>query len=538
MISKKYPISTKEEIQQIVLEHTEYAECLFARGYLLTDDLSIDTNVYPFFGKWSITKVSGKLLLTHPKEKVYTYETPEYALLLIGHAYNPFNGKYNEEELLRDCCKENFSFDNFLKTVNEWTGAFVVAAIDTEGIRVLTDATSMKMCNFCLHNGHVFFSSHVQLLADLFDYKMTKYAAKLRRTKMYNTGLRWMPGLTTPYREISRLGPNLYAEVKQEKVAIQRFYPTKPHCEINDPKSYKQMVEEISEILRSNMDLCTKKWSRPAISLTGGMDSGAAFAATKGFTDKFTVFSFDCKSAERRDSEAAANICEKVGVPHKQYHIPENEELIEHYADLRKIVNHNSAYVKNLAEEEIRKILYLRKKHDFDVEAKSDVAEIGRVFYERKYGMPMPTTLNERHLSVMQTRFFFMPRLLRQTDRVYRSFLHSTGLETPIYNFEHSDIIYWEFRIGAAAAASTQSLGMLHELTFPYNNRILLEKFLAFPHDIRKKDYPQKQIMLNLMPEIVKQDFQVEDNYFQRRRILLEKCFFKYKTTFYRPKKG
>lgn len=537
-MNNKHPICTKDEISEILDRYPQYRECLFARGYLVTDDDTIDPMTYPFYGAWKQYDVCGKRFLVHPFENLYRRDTAERTFVLIGHAYNPFNMKYKEADLLEDCVAEPFSMNKLFHTVNEWTGAFAFFVIENGKTSFFTDATSMKMCNYCSANGYAYVSSHVQLLADLQGYKMRNYTKKIRETKVYNIGLRWMPGLTTAYAEVARLGPNLCAEWEHGEVSIRRFYPYAAHEEVCSEELYAQQVDKICRIMRNEMELCTKKWNRPAISLTGGMDSGATFASTKGFTDQFRIFSFECKEAERKDAVAAEKICGLEAVPFHLYHIPTNEDELADYEAIEKIVNHNTAYVKNLAKEEIRKIAYLKDIHDFDVEAKSDVAEIGRVFYERKYGMKMPDKLHERHLSLMQTRFFFMPLLLRQTDKDYRAYLKATNLLKAPFNYEHSDLVYWEFRIGVSAATTTLSLGMTSELTFPYNNRKLLEMFLAFPHEVRMQDYPQKELMKKMMPEIVQKDVQVEDGYFNQWRIRLERMYFRYKTGLYHPKRG
>ncbi len=536
-MKNKHPICTKEEIAEILERKPQYRECLFARGYLVTDDTTIDSAAYPFYGLWQQQEICGKQFYVHPSEKLYRFDTADRTFVLIGHAYNPFNGKYEEQSLLEDCNAEPFSMDAMFRTVSEWTGAFVLFVLENGKVTFFTDASSMKVCNYSCNNGKTYVSSHVQLIADLCGYAMRRYTKKIREKKVFNIGLRWMPGLTTAYDEVRRLGANLCAEWENGAVSFYRFYPYEAHAELQSEEEYPLQVEKITQIMRKEMELCTKKWARPAISLTGGMDSGATFACTKGFTDKFLIFSFECKEAERKDANAAVRICELEGVPHRLYHIPGSAEELTDFDEIKKIVNHNTSYIKNLADDEIRKIVYLKDVHDYDVETKSDVAEIGRVFYERKYGMKMPDTLHERHLSLMQTRFFCMPRLLRQTDKGYIAYLKDTNLQTAPFNFEHTDLVYWEFRIGVSAATTTLSLGMTPELTFPYNNRKLLEMFLAFPHDVRKQDYPQKELMKNMMPEIVQKEVQVEDGYYDQWRIRLERMYFNYKTKLYRPKR-
>ncbi|MBR0082241.1 MAG: hypothetical protein IJP98_05845 [Clostridia bacterium] len=527
----------QSDIKKLLNEKPQYRDCLFAGGYLLTNDTAIDGNQYPFYGEWNTCSICDYTLYVHRNETFYSFNCSNRVFLLVGHAYNPIRMKWDEHELLKDC-SEHFGTDAFFDTINEWTGVFVLFVLDSAGGRVeaLTDATSMKMCHYLQNGEKLYFSSHVQMLADLLNLPMTYYAARIRKTRMYNTGLRWLPGKMTTYENAFRLGANLIASFENGKVTVSRFYPRKPHEEVATQEEFDTQVESIYRLIRGNLELCKKKWGNPAISLTGGMDSGCTFACTKGITDSFHIFSFDCKEQERLDAEAAEKICERVGVHHFLYTVPRNNSDIKDYDILCKLIDHNTAYVMNLAENEVRKIIVLHNMHAFNVELKSDIAEIGRAFYERKYGFPMPEALNARQMAIMQTRFFFMPHLLKETEIEYRQYMKETGMEKPIFNFEHSDLFYWEYRIALGASGCTLSMGMAHPLTFPYNNRVLLEKMLSFPHSMRAKDYPQQAIMESKMPEMIGRDVKVEDQYFGKWRILLEKTFFFYKTLFYRDR--
>ena len=537
-MTNKYPVTSVDQMQGMLLAHSDLRICLFARGFLVTNSERDFTDEYPFYGLWKKQVLDEMRIYTHPFEHFYSYSAGDQIFILFGHAYNPFPMVHDENVLLESCAGSGNNKDDVFQIVSQWTGAFVFCIYQNGELTVLTDASSMKMCSYAIRDGKYYFSSHTQLLADILECQMTSYAKKLRQTKMYNIGLRWMPGDMTAYAEISRLGVNLYALWDTKTITIKRFYPTAPHKELLTEEEQSNAVDEFYRIISANLKLCSEKWERPAISLTGGMDSGATLACTKGTTERFKLFSFDCKEVERIDSEAAKAICKIIQQPHTQYHIPESSEEIPQYEEIKKIINHNTAYVKNLAEEELRKIAYLRNITDYDVEIKSDVAEIGRVFYERKYGMPMPQTFNERHMSAIQTRFFCMPRLLHKTDDAYFAFLNKAKIAKPLFNYEHSDLLYWEFRIGVSAATTTLSFGILPAvLTFPYNNRVLLELFLSFPHDMRKADYPQREVRQRYMPEIALKEMEVEDGYFQKWRIGLERAFFQYRTSFYHPKK-
>ena len=161
---------------------------------------------------------------------------------------------------------------------------------------------------------------------------------------------------------------------------------------------------------------------------------------------------------------------------------------------------------------------------------------MARVFFERKYEIKMPTVLNERCASVFQTRFFGHPGLLRWSDKKYAEFLQEIGLEKPLYNFEHTDLFYWEIRMGCWGVSVISSQQLYHRMTMPMNNRKILELFLSFPHDERKSDSVHKRIMASMNQKVVDAEVEIPNLYFHGYRIWMEKLFFKMRTTFYRSK--
>jgi len=528
-------IHSKNEIAQLVEEHPDYQELLFARGYLLTNDTSIDPERYPFCGKWNTFTALSYHVYVHPNETFFSREANNRVVALVGHAYSPFTMQWEEDSLLREC--DGLFAEDLWNKVAEWTGVFVFFVITERDIQIFGDAGMMKMCNYCVDDDHFYVSSHFQMLADLKNYSMCDYARKIRTTKLYNTGMRWLPGDMTAYDNIHRLGANLTLTYDGEKANIKRSYPTSPHREANTKEEQVAESERLFNLLHNGIALCLQKWPgdmRVGLSLTGGMDSGGEFACTKGLTEKIRVFSYDCKEQELIDSEAAKKICEAVGIPHFQYHIPQNSADLpcgeDNYRFFEAIVDHNTGYIMNLAENEIRKIVYFNGCRDFDVEMKADVAEIGRAFYDQKYGMKMPRCFSPRQIAILQTRFFFMPKLQRQTERKYKTYNEVIALNEPLYNYEHSDLLYWENRIAAATGMSVLSVGMSHLQTLPYNNRAILECMLAFPRDLRRENVPQQMLKERYMPKMISDEAEVKNKYLGNNRIFIERLFFKMKS--------
>lgn len=399
------------------------------------------------------------------------------------------------------------------------------------------DCGGIKSCYFGTIDNNIYITSHTQLVADICNLTMDEYVEKLVKTKCYNIGNRYLPGNITSYKELKRLGPNTYLKFENEMFSINRFYPIKKHKEIKTKKESEKAINEIVDIMHKNCELATKKWKRPAISLSGGMDSKTTLSVANGLYDKFFLYSFQSKDTEIVDSEAAHQICENIGQPHTIYKIPNKNEDIQHFDVFKKLINHNTAYMMNISDHELRKYMFLYKLNDFDIELKSWISEITRVFIERKYKIKMSNTLNERQFNIFQTRYFMHPLLMRRGDREYKKLMKEINLETGIENYEHADLFYWEVRMGSWGTNVISSLDVGNKVTMPFNNRVLIEKFLSFPHEERKEDLVHMKVIEKANKDIYNTNITIANKYFHGYRIYMEKIYYRWRTMFYMTKK-
>ncbi|MBG9544831.1 hypothetical protein ABE29_19300 [Cytobacillus firmus] len=531
------------ELKKLLEQYPQYQDTLFARGYLITSEEIDDLSKYPFYNNWKRT-YSGMLrkelpvnIYIHNKQDYYYYEEDGVNAVIIGNAYNPFDMKYLEEELLRDCVKAyKKNNEAFFDKISEFTGVHLIMLWDEKDLIVVQDCAGMKSCYFGKVNGGIYITSYPQLVGDICDLKIDPFVEKITKSYSYNIGNKHLPGNITPFKELKRLGGNTYLELKSD-FKIKRFYPVQPIDEIKTEKQFDRGIEKLTNILNRNIELASRKWKRPAISLSGGMDSKTTLASTKGLYDRFTYFSFYCKPQEVVDANAAHKICGAIGLEHTIYPIPDNNEDVEDFDVLKKIIDHNTSYFKNTADHEIRKMIFLYRLDAYDVELKSWASEIGRCSLERRYGIKMPKVLTPRHYSIFQTRFIFSPILLRKTENFYREFLNEIGLDKLHFNYEQTDLYHWEVRLGAWGTSVVSSFDFSHNVTMPYNNRKLIELLLSFPHNSRRDGLVHDSVIKYANSKIHSLNLTVKNDYSKKYRQRLEQIYYYYRTLFYNNSK-
>ena len=524
--------SFTETIKSRLDREPAYRAHLFCRSYLLTDAAVGDLDRYPFYGLWNSMELHGYTLLTHPDTKFFCHQDGALSCVLIGHAYDPFLNEIDENKILRQIlssCRDSVPL--FLEAIDQLTGVFVVFYFLKDRLIALQDCGGQKMLYYGFADGKLVITSIPQLAGDVFHLEWDPDVLRLLQTKGYYRGSGYLPGNRSPYRELTRLGANTWLSVKDGTAEISRLYPTAPREEFRTETEKKAAIEELYGIFHSNLALAVRKWPRTAISLTGGMDSKTSFACAAPFYDQLYCFSFSSKPSEDVDARAAAEICRRVGVPHHRYDIPENPADIPDYEFQRKIIEHNTSHLCKLHENEIRKYIYLRGRNDFDVEIKSDMSEVGRAYFSRKYhGVKIPRIIAPRHLTITQGRYFLEPWAIRYADKCYASFMEQTGLTDDICGYSMHDLAYWEVRMSSWAATSFASQEYYHEITIPYNNRRLLDLFLRFPLDDRLQDIPHRLLMQRGNPAVAALDLAVKDSYFGKQRMLLETVYYYYAT--------
>ncbi len=526
-------MKTTQEIKVLLDNHAEYRDALFCRGYYLTEDDSLDTNTYPFFGMWKHFTVKGMQCLVHPYQTYHICEQDDTSLLLVGHAYNPFNMCPDEKELLSQAAKALLSKgkEAFFETINEWTGIFALFVFGKEMLAV-QDCAGIKAIYYGFVNGKITFTSFPQIAADLYGLSMDPFVKKLVTNRFFNIGNRYLPGDLSPFKEFKRLGANVYLSYSPiaRDFKITRFFPTQEHPEYTSDEDYRQVISSAFDILHRGIELASRKWSKGMISLSGGTDSKTTLACANGCYDRFRYFSYQSKDTEIVDSEAAHTICERIGLKHEIYKIPENNSEVADYEILKAIIDHSNAWVKNLADNEIRKyIFFYRHKELMDVEVKSWISEIVRVFFDRKYGFVMPKCLTPRHFSIFQTRYFLSPSLLWKSDNIYKEFMRKFDLEKPKFNYEHTDLYYWEVRMSSWGMQVANSQDICHTITFPFNNRRLINMMLCVPREKRVTDQMHKDIIRLANPGIADANIHIANNYFKSKRIWLEKIYYYYR---------
>lgn len=462
---------------------------LFEKGYLITDAEIIEEAKYPFYGNWKKLKIKKYYFWTYKTVKIFIYENNDNVFFLIGHAYNPYKMEYDENIILKDIA-EKYNTNDYFEAINELTGIFIMGVVTEDKIEFLLDASGMQYGCYGQVNGKQYISSHTALLGDICSLKRIKYVEKLINYKWYKYMMgNYLPGEITSYNEIKRIIPNTYIRCEKGQYSVERFYPNKKINMCKNNQEYNQVIEEAANILKNTMMLIPKKWKKPAISLTGGIDSNTTFAAANGNYEKYTTFSYVSMHRESVDAEKAKEISSHFKVPYKEYLIPGDNNSLRDFELYKKIFEHNDGDIGNSKDNDVRKKIVLINSNVCDVEVKSWISETIRAYAYKYFGRTsFPKSLSARNYTSLYKIFFMNRKLVYETDKYFKEYLRNTQLKEKLFNYDESDFFVWEMMHGGKCGLNIGVMKSCFDITIPYNNRKLLDLLLRVPLEYRLSD--------------------------------------------------
>lgn len=469
-------------------EHQDLKKDLFIRGFLVTDDIEIDYTSFPFYGNWKSEKHGNFVFAAHNLTGMHVFEDEAgRVFFLMGHAYDPFTMEIDEQVILRRL-SESYATPGYMKKVNDLTGVFVLGNLIEGKLIYLVDPSGMQSACCGTVNSHFYLSSHPQLVGDICGLEMDSFVKELIQYKWYGRVMGpYMPADLTPFSELKRVVPSiLYKYVG--KVKHKRYWPLKEILIAENEGEYQEVIEEAADILKNNMTLVSRKWERPWISLTGGIDSNTTFAAANGNYDKFETFSYISAEKEVPDAEAAKRIAARFGVNHHEYHIPGNNSELDDFEAKRELFRHNNGYVAELYDNEARKKFYLRENTDCDVEVKSWVSETIRAYWYKHYGRKSFPKLSGKLYRNLYKIFIGNRKLAHKIDRLFERYIEEYEYRKIPACYPPADMHYNEVTWGSWGGLNISEMKYCFDITFIYNNRRFLDLMFRVPLADRRSD--------------------------------------------------
>lgn len=525
-----------DEMKQVLNDYPQYKEKLYCRGFLITNDRLENLNEYPFYSNWNCITLNGientYNIYTHKEIKSYVYEYEDKCFFIVGHAYDPFNMRIKEEDILKDLAIAfSKSERDFWDAESNLTGVFCVGYLDNDKMVYATDCAGMQLVYHGTIKNKLYVTSHSKLVADLLDLRQTEYVERLVNNKFWHYWGTWLPGDLSPYKELRRMQPNFEAIYNGDlgEIRMERFYPLREVVETATEDEYQETIKELGKIMSNTMYLIGQKWSdkKVSISVTGGRDSMTALSCTNGNYDKFTYFSYISNVDESVDAYAAKDILKHLGLEHEIFEIPEEYEEYNNIEAFKKVMQCNAGCIGENNLNDVKKRLYFSKKTPCDVEVKSWVNEMGRGWYYNKYNKKsFPKYPTPSYWRCMHKAYINDLWLIKETDKVFKEYLDKYYSKEVFDRLSWLELYFWEFAwSGGEGVFLTSEHRVSYDITIPFNNRKYIEKMLTVPIEKRKKDCIPNDLITYMEPRIAETGIVIKDISHTNMRALLVRVY-------------
>lgn len=499
----------KTEFLQMLDKNPELKKDLFIRGFLVTDRKIENIEEFPFYGNWKIEEHGGYYFIAHALTGMHIYETEDgKVFFMMGHAYNPFTMEYKEDIILEHIAAA-YGTDDYMERVNDITGVFVYGSVIGGKIEYLVDPSGMQSACYGKIGENFYLSSHPQLVGDICGLKRDDFVKKLVRYKWYGRVMGpYLPGELTPFAEVKRIVPSILYCYKTE-VSHRRYWPLKDAPEASERNEYTKVIHQAADILKNNMELISKKWNHPWISLTGGIDSNTTFAAGNGNYDKFETFSYISAEKEVPDAAAAKRIAERFGLKHHEYHIPSENCELNLFEEKRELFRHNNGYIAELYDNEARKKFFLRENAECDVEVKSWVSETIRGYWYKHYGRKSFPKLSGKLYRNLYKIFITNRKLAHKLDKLFDDYITEFEYDKIPESYPPADMHYNEVTWGSWGGLNITEMKYCFDITFIYNNRRFFDLMFRVPLEKRISDEHHLDMKRYLNPELADMNIRV-----------------------------
>lgn len=512
-----------EEMKKLLDSYPEYREKLYCRGFLVTNskEHALDDGDYPFYSNWNKRDIinNGEVysFYTHKDTYCYDYSQGEYSCFLIGHAYDPFKMKWDENEILKDLVEAlKNNVQEFWKAASNLTGVFCLGYICEGKVVFSTDCAGMQLVYHGVSEGKLYITSHSKLVADLLGFEQDKYIKRLIRSRFWHYWGTWLPGDRSPYLQLKRMQPNCAGEYSthDSTIKIQRYYPFNKIEETKTEEEYRETVKELGRIMSNTMQCIANKWpdKKKSLSVTGGRDSMTALSCTNGNYDKFSYFSYISNIDESVDASAAKKICDYLELKHELYEIPEEWDGYKDIDVFKKIMECNTGCIGENNRNDLKKRMYFCQNPPCDIEIKSWVNEMGRGWYYNKYikksfpKYPTPSYLRAMH------KVYVHPWIIKKTDKIFSDYLKDYYSKETFDKVSWLELYFWEFSWGGGEGVFlTTEHRVSYDITIPFNNRSYIEKMLTVPLEKRKADAIPNDLITYMEPRITETGIVVKD---------------------------
>lgn len=236
--------------------------------------------------EWKRIQVNDNYYLTiHPDLDHVKAFKGEVTIISLGFILDPYNPKFNDDEIVNDLLAKSDSFDSLVKNTYSLSGRWIFIYLDKDDIRFFNDAGGSRQVFYSFHESGVWCASQPHTIAKELGKKENKDPDLLEfiNSKEFVEDEHCMIGDGTIFNDIYHLMPNHFLSINERN--IQRYWPDKPIPKL----SVEEANDKVSELFVGLYASANHRFDlmQP---VTAGVDSRALLAGSRNESNDITYF--------------------------------------------------------------------------------------------------------------------------------------------------------------------------------------------------------------------------------------------------------
>ena len=254
----------------------EYAELLYARGYLISDE------PYVVKSDWASMSFGEGLCITYDNRCEVAYVVRDTTwVLILGTVMDTIENHMDAERVAAKIAEKYAAGEDELYDYIDYLGGrHIIVYGQGEQAYLLQDATGMRSA--CYHRERLLVASHYNIIQNIVHAERSEFV----KTYCEMENRPWLlPGNTTPYEDIMILMPN--HRLSLTSLQMKRFFPRKPHLHVD----VNEAMDYIADCCARQMEVLSQN-RKLMFSITKGNDARITLASTKGKTDDHVFYTY------------------------------------------------------------------------------------------------------------------------------------------------------------------------------------------------------------------------------------------------------
>jgi len=402
----------------------------------------------------------GRRFPVHIHELVVSnHENSDHKELLgVGHFIDPKKPTASNRDVLSDLFQQTSTFKELEHRLATLGGRWILLSRFGDELRLYPDAAAQRPIFYCNTGAGLSIASQPGLLASA---GVTSSAADIQRLWRSPSAVAW-PAALTPYEGVRQLLPNHFLDLNSG--SVRRFWPVRPVHSVD----FEAGAQEMTAIITGVLAAVSERHGRPALPLTGGIDSRVLFACAK--RERFQYFTIVDETSPFHDVWLPQRLAQRFNVDLDFIWATRGGARVE------QLLRTNTG---GLWRDPNERRTPAFAKIDAPIVVLGNVSEVCRAFYYPYVAQGTPVTAAR----LAELAGWGAEPLAQAAFQEWISDVPSD------MGINLLDLFYWECRLGNWAALDCLALDGFADSLSPFNCRELLTLGLGVDAQFRKAPY-------------------------------------------------